>query len=102
LTAEPVTETALTAKPATETALTAAAESLLLSVAATGNVTLATLAGGGGGTTVDANSTGLGLECFTFSGVEAGGRDGEDAAYSVAFGFLAFSGVEAVAKGAAC
>jgi hypothetical protein len=43
----------------------------------------------------------LAFNCFTFSGVETGGGDGKDAADSAAFGFFAFSGVEAaVAKAA--
>ncbi len=64
----------------------------LLPATATGDVNLAVSArrGGGGGTTVDTNSTGLGFECFTPSGVEAGGRDGEDATDSAAFDFFAF------------
>jgi hypothetical protein len=82
----------------------ASAVTFLLPATATGDVNLAVSAGrGGGGTTFDANATGLGFECFTFSGVEAGGRDGEDATDSAAFDFFAFSGVEAeVVKGADC
>jgi hypothetical protein len=81
----------------------ASAVSLLLSAAATCNVTLAISTGGGEGTTSDDDSAGLAFECFTPSGVEAGGRDGKDAADSAAFDFFAFSVVEAeVIKGADC